>query len=202
MNAHPDLPGLLAPALLADEQEARPWPVAETERPYESPYITLDLDTIVGTDGSEHQRAILRPHDAIGVLAIDAEDRVLLVQQYRHSTGRRILEIPAGILDVDGEEPLAAAQRELAEEADLQAETWTQILELVVTPGYSTEQWTIFRATGLAPIPKKRRTSREAEEADMQQWWMPFDEAVAAIRGGRISDTQTAVALLAEAAGR
>lgn len=201
MTAHPSLPGRLAGPGIADLDVDR-WPVRRTVRPYSTSYLTLDVDTIEAPDGTTHDRAIATPNDAIGVLAIDADDRVLLVQQYRHSVGRKLLEVPAGVMDVAGETPLETAQRELAEEADLTAQTWDVLTEAVVTPGYSTEGWTLFRATGLAAIADAERTVRHAEEADMQAWWVEFDEAIAAVRDGRISDVQTSLALLHEAARR
>ena len=132
------------------------------------------------------------------MLALDDADRVLLVEQYRHPVRHRMLEIPAGTLDVEGEDALAAAVRELAEEADLAADEWDQELRLFATPGYSSEQWTVFRASGLHPVPHAERTDRVAEEADMQQWWLPFDAAVDAVLDGRITDGMTVAALLAE----
>jgi ADP-ribose pyrophosphatase len=195
MTQHPDLPGRLAEHGLADTEQS--WPVAKTEPKYESPYISLSIDTIVDPQGEEHARAIVRPNGAVGVLAIDAEDRLLLVEQYRHPVGRRMLEIPAGTLDVKGESPLNAAIRELAEEADVVAAEWTSMLDLLATPGYSAEHWQVFSATGLSAVPALDRTVRVAEEADMSQWWLPFDQAVEAVLAGRLSDSMTVSAILA-----
>ncbi len=196
-NAHPSLPGLLAdPETLADRDHA--WPVNASIEQFSSGYLAVDLDTIAGPDGSEHTRVVVKPHGAVGVLAIDDADRVLLVEQYRHPVRRRVLEMPAGTLDVEGEDPLAAAVRELAEEADVAADDWDSTLRLLATPGYSSEQWTVFRATGLSPVPPADRTDRLAEEADMQQWWLPFDATVAAVLAGRITDAMTVAAVLAE----
>src|SRR5829696_1950988 len=137
MTAHPRLPGELADGdSLTDSPHA--WPVSSSDVKYESPYVSLRVDTIVDPDGGEHARAVVQPNGAIGVLAIDEYDRILLVEQYRHPVGRRLLELPAGTLDVPGEAPLEAAVRELAEEADVVAEHWESILHLVATPGYST----------------------------------------------------------------
>jgi ADP-ribose pyrophosphatase len=201
VKPHPRLPGQLAGSDLADAAVSR-WRVQSSARPYATEYLTLDVDTIATPDGSAHVRAIVKPNDAIGVLAFDDEDRVLLVQQYRHSAGRRLLEIPAGVMDVAGETAEQAARRELAEETDLRARSWEVLAEAVVTPGYSTETWTLFRAWGLAAVPVADRTTREAEEADMQQWWIAFEAAVAAVLDGRISDVQTSLALLHEYARR
>lgn len=211
MSAHPRLPGLLAtggpvsgPPLsgppLSDTVAS--WPVVATEVAYDSDYIRLSVDTIQDSGGERHRRAVVRPHGAVGVVALDEDDRVLLVQQYRHPVARRMLEIPAGTLDVAGELPMAAAVRELAEEADLLAAQWSPFLTMYATPGYSSERWEVFVATDLSPVPVHQRTERMAEEADMQQWWVPFDEALDAVLGGRVTDAMTVAAILGVQARR
>lgn len=195
MTRHPALPGRLAGADLQDTDQT--WTVAQTSSKFESPYVSLRIDTIVDPAGDQHARAVVQPRGAVGVLALDHDDRVLLVEQYRHPVGKRLLEIPAGTLDVDGEAPLDAAVRELAEEADIVAAEWSSVLELLATPGYSSEGWQVFAATDLSPVPEDHRTIREAEEADMVQWWMPFDQAVDAVLAGRITDSMTVAAILA-----
>lgn len=196
MTDHPVLPGALAETGLADAD--RSWPVSGSAPQYKSPYISLRIDTIVDPAGDEHSRAVAQPNGAIGVLALDDEDRLLLVQQYRHPVGKFLLEIPAGTLDVEGEAPQDAAVRELAEEADILAARWSSLLRLLATPGYSTEGWEVFRATGLSAVPQAERTDRVAEEADMLQWWLPFEQAVDAVLAGRITDSMTVAAILAE----
>jgi len=194
---HPDLPGQIADsAALADTPLA--WPVSTTSREFSSSYLTVDIDTIVDPDDGEHSRVVVQPHGAVGIIAVDDKDRILLVEQYRHPVRHRLLEIPAGTLDVAGENALDAAARELAEEADLAADEWSQELTLFSTPGYSSERWTVFRASRLHPVPHEDRTDRVAEEADMQQWWLPFDAAVDAVLHGRITDGMTVAAVLAE----
>lgn len=196
MAEHPVLPGRLASSDVADTDQS--WPVSTSEPQYTSPYISLRIDTIVDPSGDGHSRAVVQPHGAVGVLALDDEDRLLLVQQYRHPVGKFLLEIPAGTLDVDGEAPQDAAVRELAEEADIVAAQWNSALRLLATPGYSAEGWEVFRATGLSAVPHADRTDREAEEADMVQWWLPFEQAVDAVLTGRITDAMTVAAILAE----
>jgi len=196
MTGHPRLPGELADGASLGDSDQK-WPVSSTDVKYESPYVSLRIDTIVDPQGGEHARAVVQPNGAIGVLAIDEDDRVLLVEQYRHPVGRRLFELPAGTLDVHGESALDAAVRELAEEADVVAEEWESILHLLATPGYSTEAWEVFRATGLSAVPHADRTQREAEEADMRQWWLPFDDAVDAVLSGRITDSLTVAGILA-----
>ncbi|KAA1372518.1 NUDIX domain-containing protein [Aeromicrobium fastidiosum] len=200
MTAHPWLPGLLADPLIGDSDES--WPVSGSEVKHQNGYLSLRVDTIVDPQGGEHPRSVVQPHGAIGVVAIDEHDRILLVEQYRHPVARRLLEIPAGTLDVPDESTQAAAARELAEEADLVAEDWESILRLLATPGYSTEHWEVFVATGLSAVPADQRTVREAEEADMAQWWLPFGQAVDAVLAGRITDSMTVAAILAVQAQR
>lgn len=201
MTAHPRLPGLLADGEPLTDTAAS-WPVVVTEVAYASSYISLTIEAIQDGGGEHHSRAVVRPHGAVGVVALDEDDRILLVQQYRHPVGQRLLEIPAGTLDIVGEPPMDAAARELAEEADVLAFQWSPFLTLHATPGYSSERWEVFLATDLAPVPTDQRTAREAEEADMQQWWVPFDEALAAVFDGRITDSMTVAAILGVQARR
>lgn len=199
-GAHPSLPGLLAPSDLADHEAA--WPVAASDTIYDTPYVSLRRDTIVDPTGAVHQRAVVRPRGAAGVLALDDDDRLLLVAQYRHAVGRRMVELPAGVLDVEGEDALTTAVRELAEEADVRAACWEHHLVVRSSPGYTSEALTVFRATDLSPVPQDERTERHAEEADMAQWWLPFDAAVDAVLAGRISNGLAISSILAEHARR
>ena len=193
-RAHPRLPGTLVDRVA--DRDAR-WPVSKVEAAFENPYLSVAVDTIVDPSGGEHSRVVVRPHGAVAVLALDEDDRVLLVEQYRHAVGQRLIEIPAGTLDVDGEHPAEAAARELAEEADIHAARWQPLLEMAATPGYSSERWTAYLAQDLSPVPESERTEREAEEADMQQWWVPFDRAVDLVLDGKITDALTVGAILA-----
>ena len=197
---HPSLPGRLAPRGVADQEAS--WPVAASESFYDTSYVSLRRDTIVDPAGGQHQRAVVQPRSAVGVLALDDEDRLLLVAQYRHAVGRRMVELPAGVCDVEGEDALTTAARELAEEGDVQAAHWEHHLVVRSSPGYTSEALTVFRATGLTPVPLDERTERHAEEADMAQWWMPFADAVDAVLDGRISNGVAVGSILAEHARR
>jgi ADP-ribose pyrophosphatase len=196
MTDHPSLPGRLAPAGLCDTPHE--WPVASSTPRYANPFLSVRTDAIVDPAGQAHDRIVVQPRGAVGILAIDDDGRVLLVEQYRHPVAARLLELPAGTLDVAGEQAQAAAERELWEEADLRADGWERLLSIVSTPGYSTEHWTVFRATALRAVPAADRTERVAEEADIVQWWMPLDDAVAAVFAGRITDAMTIAGILAE----
>lgn len=197
---HPRLPGRIAPADYGDSAAA--WPVASTTPRYESAFLKVRTDAIVDPTGEVHERVVVQPRGAVAVLALDEESRVLLVEQYRHPVGARLLELPAGTLDVEGESALAAAQRELIEEGDVAAASWEEMLEMSSTPGYSTERWQLYRATDLSPVPHDERAERHAEEADLEQWWMPLHEAVQAIFDGRISNALAIAGIMSEVVRR
>ena len=136
---------------------------------------------------------------AVAVLAIDDQDRVLLINQYRHPIGLRDWELPAGLLDVDGEPPLDTARRELAEEADLMAEHWSELITFHTSPGGSNETLHVFEARGLLPTQAFARTE---EEAEIVTRWVPLDEAVDAVLEGRLSNSILIIAVLAAHARR
>jgi ADP-ribose pyrophosphatase len=169
---------------------------------YESAYLSVRTDGIIDPSGDVHERAVVVHQGAVGILAVDEEGRILLVEQYRHAMGARLLELPAGILDVDDESPQAAAERELVEEGDVTAKVWEELFPLAATPGYSTERWVLFRASDLSAVADAERAERHAEEADLEQWWMPLDDAVTAVFDGRITDALTIAGILAEAVRR
>lgn len=137
---------------------------------------------------------------AVAVLALDAADRVLLMRQYRHPIAHRDVEIPAGLMDAPGESGLAGAQRELAEEADLQAGQWDLLLDLFLSPGGSSETMRIFLARDLSPV--AHDFVRDGEEAELQPEWVPLEDAVGAALSGRIGNAVTVSAVLAAHAAR
>ncbi|GHD08947.1 NUDIX domain-containing protein [Zhihengliuella salsuginis] len=134
---------------------------------------------------------------AVSMVVLDDEQRILLQRQYRHPVGMRLWEIPAGLMDVDGEPPVEAAARELAEEADLVAESWHVLADLFNSPGSSTEAQRVFIARGLSPVPEHERHERTGEEADLETAWVPLEEAVAAVMNGRIHNPSAVVGILA-----
>lgn len=147
-------------------------------------------------------REYVRHPGAVAVIALDDDDRVLLLRQYRHPAGAELWEPPAGLLDVPGEDPVAAARRELAEEADLTATHWWVLTDYLTTPGGSDEALRVYLARGLAEVPHADRHRREDEEADMEPVWVPLDDAVTAVLAGRLRNPSTAVGVLAAAAAR
>ncbi|GGH46112.1 NUDIX domain-containing protein [Microbacterium album] len=135
-------------------------------------------------NGHELVRHYVDHTGAVAVVAVDDAGRVLLIQQYRHPIRMRDWEVPAGLLDVAGEDPLETAKRELAEEADLHAAHWEKLGRMAPTPGGSDEIIHLYLATGLTS--SGETFARDAEEADIRIAWVPLDEAVAAVRSGRV----------------
>ena len=143
-------------------------------------------------------RDFLNHPGAAAIVALDEHGRVLLIQQYRHPIRSRDWELPAGLLDVPGEAPVEAARRELAEEADLEAEHWEPLLAFHPTPGGCDELIHIFLATGLRPAAAQH--VREAEEADMRVEWVPLADAVRAVLEGSMRNGALVVGVLAASA--
>jgi len=137
---------------------------------------------------------------AVAVLAMDERGRILLIRQYRHPIGMRNWEIPAGLLDVADESPLAAAKRELAEEADLEARDWAVLAEFVTSPGGSNEAIRIYIARDVGPVASA--FERRAEEADIQVRWVDLDHAVDAVLGRQIQNPLLVISVLAASAER
>ena len=137
---------------------------------------------------------------AVAVLALDERDRVLLIKQYRHPVRMRDWELPAGLLDIHGEAPLVAAQRELAEEVDLVAETWDLLTEFMTSPGGSNEVLRVYLARGVSAAPDV--FSRTEEEAGIELRWAPLDEVVDGVLSRDLQNSILAIAALSAAAGR
>ena len=179
---------------LSDSPER--WEVAKSHLEYDGGFISVRADTVVGRSGERFERTVVEHKDAVGILAMDDDDRVLLLDQYRHAVGHRLLELPAGLCDVDGEPPVDTAARELAEEASLAASSWELLLEMFPSPGFCDERWWVYLARGLS-VADVSDFVREHEEADMKAIWVPLDEAVRAVRERRITDALAVAAILA-----
>jgi len=184
------------------EDQFAPRPVSGQELLHQGMVWNLVRDTVDLGDGGVVRREYLDHPGAVCVLAIDDEDRVLLLRQYRHPVGMQLWEIPAGLLDVAGEPPLAAAQRELAEEADLVAEDWAVLIDWFNSPGGSSEALRCFVARGLSPVPEADRHQRTAEELDMPVEWVCLDDACAGVLAGRLHNVGAVVGVLAAVASR
>ncbi len=142
-------------------------------------------------------REFLHHPGAVTVCALDEQDRVLLIRQYRHPVRMELWELPAGLLDVADEPPLAAAQRELAEEADLRAGGWDLLAEWFNSPGGSDEANRVFLARDISLVPEAERHTREAEEHGMVPRWVRLDDARDAVLAGRIANPGSVIGILA-----
>lgn len=172
-------------------------PVTARETLRAAPIFDLVEETFTFDDDQQLTRAYLSHPGAVAVLPVDEQDRVLLIGQYRHPVRMQLWEIPAGLLDVDGEPMLECAQRELAEEADLQATTWHTLVDYFTTPGASNEGIRIYLAEGISSVPDADLHTREGEEAGIVPTWVPLTEAVAAVLRGEIHNPSAVSAVLA-----
>ncbi|WP_311836308.1 NUDIX hydrolase [Cellulomonas fimi] len=148
------------------------------------------------------RREFVRHPGAVAVIALDDQDRVLLLRQYRHAVRRELWEPPAGLLDVDGEDALDAASRELAEEADLVARRWDVLVDYFSSPGGNDEALRVYLARELSEVPEADRFEREDEERDMVARWVPLEDAVALVLAGAVHNPSTVAGVLAAAAAR
>jgi ADP-ribose pyrophosphatase len=131
------------------------------------------------------------------VIALDDHDRVALVRQYRHPVRHRLIEPPAGLLDVGGEDYLQAIERELAEEVGLAARRWAVLVDLFTTPGILGESLRIYLARDLTDVDHPDGFTREGEEAHMDTVWASLDDLVEAVLGGRLHNPTVVSGVLA-----
>ncbi len=161
------------------------YPVLRSELIDDAPIIALRRDTILTSTG-EAVREVVEHFGAVAVVAVQGE-RVLLVRQWRQPVGEYLWELPAGLLDHVGESPLAAAQRELAEEAQLCSHAWSLLGDIVTSPGFAEEKVRVFLAEDCAPLETPGEPGAlEAEEADLERQWVDVDELRRWIAEGKI----------------
>lgn len=188
---------------LADVPER--WPVlASTPALSTGRVIDVRQDVVhpPGRPDATFTRDVVVHPGAVGVVALDEQERVLLVQQYRHPVGYRLHEPPAGLLDVTGEAYLAAAQRELYEEAHVRASDWRLLVDLFTSPGMTTETLRIFLARGLTEVAAEERHTGVHEEADMPVVRVPLAEVVEGVLAGRLHNPTLVAGCLAAWAAR
>ncbi|MGK5115394.1 MULTISPECIES: NUDIX domain-containing protein [unclassified Geodermatophilus] len=185
-------------------EPARPgeYEVLGTETIHEGRIITLVKDTVAMPGGGKSDREVVRHIGAVCIAAVDDEDRVVLVRQYRHPVGGYLWELPAGLRDSHGEAPLATAQRELAEEAGLSAERWSLLVTSFSTPGFCNEEVLIYLAEGLADADRPEGFVVEHEELDMTVERVPLADAVARVFTGGIRNASAVIGVLAAAQAR
>ena len=172
------------PSAVAHEQ-----PV-ESRRLYEGTILNLREDTLRLPSGRRAPYLVVEHPGAVVILAIDGEGRVLLVRQYRHPTGRSLLELPAGTRD-PGEQPLACAERELREETGFRPGRLERMGGFYSAPGYCTEYLEAYLATDLEPAPLE-----SGDEEGLQVEALPLEQLLVLAAEGRLEDAKSLATLL------
>jgi ADP-ribose pyrophosphatase len=164
--------------------------------------IDVRTDRLRMPDGTESDREIVVHPGAVAIVALDEHDRVVMVRQFRQPVGRLLDELPAGLLDMDGEPAITAAQRELYEETALRAEEWLVLLDLLSSPGMTNEAIRVYLARGLTDVGADEKFVGEHEEATMTLRRVPLDAARAAVFAGQITNASAVAGILACVAAR
>ena len=176
---------------------AERWPVTSSAELCGGTLVRLRTDTVRMPEGAEVGRDVLEHPGAVAVVALDRDERVLMIRQYRHPVGRLLWEIPAGLRDVAGEPLQVTAERELLEEAGYRAGQWRVLADSFSSPGISTERIRIFLARDLARVPPAERSYvPENEEAHLVVARVPLDQAVARVLAGDLHNGVTALGIL------
>ena len=176
-----------------------PRPVLSAVRPFRGRVWDVVSEEVDLGEGGVVTRDFVDHTGAVAVLALDDDDRVVLVQQYRHPVGAFEWELPAGLLDVDGEPAHLTAARELLEEADLVAGEWHLLLDHYASPGGSSEALRVFLARRLSDVPDADRHTRDAEELGMPVRRVPLGDVVDAALAGDLHNGTLMIAVLAAA---
>ncbi len=168
--------------------------VQSTEDVYIGRIVALRVDEVAMPGGSHAKREVVEHHGAVSIVALDDDDQVTLIHQYRHPLGRRIWELPAGLIDNLDEDPLESAKRELVEEVGLVAEHWSVLVDVAASPGFTDEVIRVFLATGLSVVDRELLGD---EEADLVVRKVPLAEAVRMALAGEIVNGASVSGILA-----
>ena len=168
----------------------------QSERIYEGKTLNLRVDTVRFDDGRQAKREVVEHGGAVAIVPVDRNGNIVLVRQFRGPVGDELLEVPAGMMNVD-EDPDAAVQRELQEETGFRAERIRRLTGFWVAPGYTTEFIHVYLAEGLVESPLD---ADEDEAIDLETY--PLTEALAMVDRGEIRDAKSIVGLLSLARER
>ncbi|MBY6410272.1 NUDIX hydrolase [Rhodococcus sp. BP-252] len=166
---------------------------------YEGAILALRVDQVQMPGGRVAEREVVEHHGAVAIVALDDQGRIAMIEQYRHPIGRRLWELPAGLLDELNEPPVDAAKRELAEETGLAAERWSVLVDVMASPGFTDECVRIFLAEGLSEVD---RPEARDEEADIELAYVPWEEAVERALAGEFVNASAVSGVLALAAAK
>lgn len=170
------------------------WATTSSREVYANRWIRLREDEVIRPDGGAGVYGVLEMRNpAVFVVAVDEDDRVVLIELYRYTTGLWSTEVPAG--STDGEDPLAAAQRELAEETGLLADEWTHLGELRSLDGVANAPEHVYLARGLREVPHDDGEERAAEGITEVRR-VPWPEVLGLVGDGTITDAETVAALM------
>jgi 8-oxo-dGTP pyrophosphatase MutT (NUDIX family) len=173
------------------------WPVAGSQVDFRGRIVTLRTDSVQMPDGEIAVREVIEHPGAVAIVALDEDERVLMIRQYRHPAAATLWELPAGLRDVEGEPLLQTARRELLEEAGWQARDWRILADAFTSPGISTERLRIFLARDLTVVPEADRGYvPEHEEAYLTLDWVPLAEAVRLALCGHLHNGVTILGIL------
>jgi ADP-ribose pyrophosphatase len=174
--------------------------VVGSEPKFSGKLLGLRVDDVRMPDGAVAQREIVTHPGAVAIVALDDEGKIILVNQYRPAIGAQMDELPAGLLDVEGEPALDAAKRELAEEAQLVADRWDVLVDVHPSPGSSTEAVRVFLARELSA--SEDEYEAEHEESTMTVSREPLPDAVRRALTGGITSAPSVAGILAAVHGR
>lgn len=199
-----DMHFLSSEQVRAIADQPTPHKVAASEVVWSGRIVDMVEDRVVVVEGEEPVvRQYTRHPGAVAVVVIRGEagaEEVLLERQYRHPVQASLWEIPAGLLDIPGEDPRVAAQRELAEEADMVADRWDVLVDYFTSPGGSTEALRVFLAREVRD--SDARFERKDEEATMEYAWVRLDDALTMVLDGRLHNPSAVIGILAAHAAR
>lgn len=195
---------LSADQISSIEDRHTPHTVTESTTAWSGRIVDMVEDHVVVVEGEEPVvRQYTRHPGAVAVVAMRGEEgaeEILLLRQYRHPVNASLWEIPAGLLDIPGEDSRVAAERELAEEADLKAARWDVLVDFFTSPGGSTEPLRIFLARDLETT--ETSFEREDEEATMEYAWVSLSDALDWVLAGRLHNPSTVIGILSAHAAR